>query len=176
MDVDALGDIIASVGQLKGVAMKAGQLMSYLDLSIPEELRSALAVLQTHSPPMPFSDVAEVIERELGPRAAPLLAHMDPVAVAAASIGQVHRARLPDGVEVARSFYGPMLEDKVRAIQLGEARPLGGMLANKRAMMKLRLPPEMLFIIRIRFGVMAVLARLGARANWYRLERGFSRS
>ena len=49
--------------------------------------------------------------------------------------------------------------------------PLRALFASKREILKLHLPGELLFIFRIRFGVMSVLARLGARANWYRLER-----
>src|SRR5258705_6147476 len=69
LDVDSLAALVASVGQLKGVSMKAGQLLSYLDLPLPPELRSALAVLQTHSPAMSFERVAEVVKRELGANA-----------------------------------------------------------------------------------------------------------
>jgi predicted unusual protein kinase regulating ubiquinone biosynthesis (AarF/ABC1/UbiB family) len=381
LDADALAAIVASVGQLKGVAMKAGQLLSYLDLPLPPELRSALAVLQTHSPAMSFEQVTEIVTRELGAGAATLLAHMDPAPAAAASIGQVHRSTLPGGVAVAvkvqypdiekaivndfrsaavgtgfvgllvprsnvdgivrearraileecdyereatyqerfariyehhptlvvpathrsfcsrhvltttwmdgirfdaflstnppqaerdrlgealfefyvgtlfqhglynwdphpgnyvvqhdgrlamldygstrefdrafvqklaaltsavhaderdalhrslvefgmvregkpydydsartlvRSFYGPMLRDEVRAIERGEAMPLRAVLETKRELLKLHLPEKFLFVLRIRFGVMSVLALLGARANWYRLERRFN--
>ena len=45
---------------------------------------------------------------------------------------------------------------------------------SKRELMKLTLPGEFLFLLRIRFGLMSVLARLGARANWYRLERQYT--
>ena len=78
LDVDALAAIVASVGQLKGVAMKAGQLLGYLDLPIPPELRSALAVLQTHSPAMPFERVTEILKSELGANAPAVLEKMDP--------------------------------------------------------------------------------------------------
>ena len=383
VDQELLAAIAASVGQLKGVAMKAGQLMSYLDLDVPPQLQATLAVLQTHSPPMSFSTVVEIIERELGERATALVAGMVESPAAAASIGQVHRAKLPDGSAVAvkiqypdieqaiaadfrpaavgtrfasllapganvdgivaqakaavleecdyrrearyqerfrqiyashrvlavpavyaaycsrrvlttswcdgarfdefmatspaqetrdrigqsifefyvgtlfrhalynwdphpgnyifqpdgrvvmldygstreferefvsklttlahavrvdtraalhaallelgmvrseqdydfdaarslvRSFYGPMLRDEVLAIEPGQLRPIRAILANKRELLKLHLPGELLFILRIRFGVMSVLARLGARANWYRLEREFVRA
>jgi predicted unusual protein kinase regulating ubiquinone biosynthesis (AarF/ABC1/UbiB family) len=383
LDVDALAAIVTSVGQLKGVAMKAGQLLSYLDLPLPPELRSALAVLQTHSPSMPFERVTEIVTRELGAHAPPLLARMDPAPAAAASIGQVHRSALPDGTGVAvkvqypdietaikndfrsaavatsfvglliprgnvdgivgevrraileecdyereasyqqrfgriyaahptlmvpavhetfcsrhvltttwvdgtrfdtflassppqserdrlgealfefyvgtlfrhglynwdphpgnyiverdghlgmldygstrefdgvfvrklaaltravhsddrealhralvefgmvregkaydydtartllRSFYGPMLRNEVLAIERGEAVPLRTVLETKRELLKLHLPAEFLFVLRIRFGVMSVLAQLGARANWYELERRFAES
>ena len=380
IDINALAAVVTSLGQLKGIAMKTGQLLSYLDLPLPPEMRSALAVLQTHSPPMRFERVADIVKAELGGRAGPLLEHMAPLPAAAASIGQVHRARLPDGTQVAvkvqypgiekaitsdfraadvgkrfvslvapgatvdaivresrralleecdyereasyqqrfariyrdhptlavpavhrsycsrrvlttnwvdglrfddfvaatppglerdrfgealfefyvgtlyrhgllnwdphpgnyvflgdgrlamldygstrefdrafveklaalaravradtraalhaalvdldmvpndntydfqgarslvRSFYGAMLRDEILSIEPGEALPLGTLLENKRNLVKLRLPGELLFILRIRFGLMSVLARLGARANWYRIEQGF---
>jgi len=379
-DSNALAAVVTSLGQLKGIAMKTGQLLSYLDLPLPPEMRSALAVLQTHSPPMPFERVADIVRAELGGRAPLLLEHMAPVPAAAASIGQVHRARLPDGTQVAvkvqypgiekaitsdfraaavakqfvglvapgatvdavvhearralleecnyerealyqqrfariyrdhptltvpavhrsycsrrvlttswvdglrfddfiaatppglerdrvgealfefyvgtvfrhglcnwdphpgnyifrsdgrlamldygstrefdrafvqklaaltraartdtrsalhaalvaldmvpnddtydfesarsvvRSFYGATLRDEILSIKPGEAVPLRNLLENKRELLKLRLPGELLFIFRIRFGLMSVLARLGARANWYRMEQDF---
>jgi predicted unusual protein kinase regulating ubiquinone biosynthesis (AarF/ABC1/UbiB family) len=382
-DLESLAALAVSVGQLKGTAMKVGQLMSYLDLQLPPELKAALAVLQTHSPPMPFGRVVEIVTAELGTRAPPLLAQMRPTPVAAASIGQVHRARLPTGEDVAvkiqypgmetaiandfksaalgtsfanllvpganvaavvdaarnglidecdygrearyqerfadvyadhatlavprvhplycsrrvltttwmegqrfddflatnpsqaardrlgtalfefyvgtlfrhglcnwdphpgnyivqrddriamldygstrefdrgfvrklaaltlaahadtrdalhralldlgfvregqtydfetarklvRSFYGPMLRDETLAIEPGEAKPFGAILESKRELLKLHLPGELLFIVRIRFGVMSVLAQLGARANWHQLERRFVES
>ena len=89
LDVDALAAIVASVGQLKGIAMKAGQLVSYLDLQLPPELSSALAVLQTHSPPMPFERVAQILKDELADRASPLLARMDPAPAAALATPEI---------------------------------------------------------------------------------------
>jgi hypothetical protein len=62
----------------------------------------------------------------------------------------------------------------VLPIEPGQARPLGAILASKRELLKLHIPPRLLFVFRIRFGLMSVLCRLGARANWYRLERRFS--
>jgi len=383
LDLESLAALATSVGQLKGIAMKVGQLMSYLELPLPPELKATLAVLQTHSPPMPFERVVEIVTAELGKQAPPLLGQMSPSPVAAASIGQVHRAKLPAGEDVAvkiqypgmeaaiasdfrsaalgtsfakllapganvdavvgearralteecdyerearyqerfariyadhavlvvprvhppycsrrvltttwieglrfddflatnppqserdrfgealfefyvgthfchglynwdphpgnyvvqrdgritmldygstrefdrafvrklaaltraahtdtpdalhqalvdlgfvkegqtynfetarklvRSFYGPMLRDETLAIESGDARPFGTVLDSKRELLKLHLPSEFIFIVRIRFGVMSVLAQLGARANWYRLERRFAES
>jgi predicted unusual protein kinase regulating ubiquinone biosynthesis (AarF/ABC1/UbiB family) len=360
--------------------MKAGQLMSYIDVALPEELRAALSVLQTHAQPMPFEQVRRILRAELGARGDELLASMEETPLAAASIGQVHRARLADGTRVAvkvqypeidraieadfgpaaagsrlasllypgarvdsllrearerfleecdylheascqrrfaetfaghpvlrvpevhesfcsrrvlttrfmegegleaflarapapeerdrlgealfefyvgalfrhrlyncdphpgnylfqregtvvmldygctrvfepafvrklatltravhrdtsdalhasflelgmvregqrydfetarglvRAFYGPMLRDESQVIDLGEARDMRQVLESKRQLMKLTLPGEFLFLFRIRFGLMSVLARLGARANWYRLEEAY---
>ena len=379
-DVERAVGLISSIGQLKGITMKMGQIMSYIDVALPEELRAALAVLQTHSQPMPADEVRQIIADDLGPRADALLAHLEPEPMAAASIGQVHRARLPGGADVAvkvrypgidraieadfgaapigsmmsaliypgarisdfideararfleecdyvheahcqgrfaalfadhpllvvpavhedycgdrvlttalvrgcsfeqylerdppreerdrvgaalfefyvgtlfrhhlyncdphpgnylfqddgrvamldygctrefepgfvgqlaaltravhvdererlhqafldlgmvregkaydfdtardlvRSFYGPMLQDKVQTVELGQSKDMRAIFKSKRQLMKLTLPGEFLFLFRIRFGLLSVLARLGARANWYRLERGF---
>ena len=65
--------------------MKMGQIMSYIDVALPEDLRDALAVLQTHSPPMPFSRVTDIITADLGDRAMDLLAQMNPVPVGEAA-------------------------------------------------------------------------------------------
>ena len=115
LDVDSIAALVSSIGQLKGMAMKAGQLLSYLEVSLPVELRGALSALQTHSPPMPFERVTETIERELGNHAAALLARMDREPVAAASIGQVHRAKVADGLEVAVKVQYPHIEEALRA-------------------------------------------------------------
>jgi hypothetical protein len=63
-----------------------------------------------------------------------------------------------------------MLHDTVQSVDLGEAMGMRQVFESKRELMKLRLPGEFLFLFRIRFGLMSVLAKLGARANWYRLE------
>lgn len=380
IDAATLSRIVESLGELKGIAMKVGQLMSYVDIALPDELRAALSVLQTHSQPMPLERVQQIVRAELGAAADELVAHMDPEPVAAASIGQVQRARLADGTEVAvkvqypevaraiaadfgpasfgsgvlkvlypnakldafirearerfleecdylhearaqarfstlfadhpvlsvpavhtafssrrvltttfvngvsfdaflaaepdaatrdrlgvalfefyvgalfrhglyncdphpgnylvsrdarltildygctrefdadyvaqlgrltravhadarealhasfvelgmvregkkydyvaardlvRAFYGPMLEDRVQRIELGDALDMRRVVEGKQRLLKLSIPGEFLFLFRIRFGLMSVLARLGARANWYRLEAGY---
>ena len=378
VDVETIAKIVGSIGQLKGITMKVGQIMSYIDVALPDELRDALSVLQTHAQPMPIEQVHDILRQELGGRADELLANFESMPIAAASIGQVHRARLRDGTRVAvkvqypgvesaiesdfkpaaigtmvsalvypgakiddfiaeararfleecdyiheaaaqrrfatiydghpviavpsvhsaysarrvltsswlagsrfdaflatnpsqrtrdrigealfgfyvgslfehalyncdphpgnylfladgrigmldygctrefepafveklaqltravhrdehdllhqafldlgmvregpaydfdtardlvRAFYGPMLRDAVQPVDLGEAMGMRQVFESKRELMKLRLPGEFLFLFRIRFGLMSVLAKLGARANWYQLER-----
>ena len=108
-------EVITSVGRLKGIAMKMGQIMSYIDMAMPDELRDALAVLQTHAQPMTFEQVRAIVTAELGDAAPALLEHMEPTPISAASIGQVHRARLPDGTPVAVKIQYPEIDYVVRA-------------------------------------------------------------
>ena len=85
-------DIADTLGNLKGALMKLGQMAAYLDEGLPEPLRLALAQLQSQAPPMAPELAAEVIRRELGAAPEALFVEWDPTPIAAASIGQVHRA------------------------------------------------------------------------------------
>src|SRR3954464_4096472 len=86
----------------KGVLMKVGQIVSFVDISAAmdttygEVYRAALASLQSDPEPMDPVLVAAVIESELGRGPEELFAEFSPTPIAAASIGQVHVARVHD--------------------------------------------------------------------------------
>ena len=84
------------LGHLKGALMKVGQMASYLDDGLPEPVRLALAELQANAPPMSGELAAEVITEELGGPPEKVFLEWDPAPIAAASIGQVHRAMIRD--------------------------------------------------------------------------------
>ncbi len=115
LDMDSVAKLVSSMGRLKGIAMKMGQIMSYIDMAIPGDMRKALAALQTHAQPMPFEQVRGLIIDELRERGARLVADMDPAPISAASIGQVHRSRLPRDEDVAVKVQYPEVARAIRA-------------------------------------------------------------
>ncbi|HEX7597569.1 MAG TPA: AarF/UbiB family protein, partial [Polyangia bacterium] len=110
----AVAKLVESLGELKGVAMKVGQLLSYVDSSLSPEARRLLAVLQVMSQPTAFSHIQRTIGEDLGARGRALLARLDRAPVASASIGQVHRARFEDGTSVAVKVRHPGIEEAIR--------------------------------------------------------------
>jgi predicted unusual protein kinase regulating ubiquinone biosynthesis (AarF/ABC1/UbiB family) len=100
---------------MKGVLMKLGQMASFVNEGFPEQLREQLAVLQADAPPMSAELAAGVVKEELGSHPSVLFAEWDPKPLAAASIGQVHRARLHDGRAVAVKVQYPGVEKAIKA-------------------------------------------------------------
>jgi predicted unusual protein kinase regulating ubiquinone biosynthesis (AarF/ABC1/UbiB family) len=100
-----------ALGEMKGLPHKVGQILSVLEGALPTEHRAVygevLTRLQAQAQAMPWSDLAPVLEADLGQPVERAFATLDPEPVAAASIGQVHRATLPDGRAVAVKVQYP---------------------------------------------------------------------
>jgi predicted unusual protein kinase regulating ubiquinone biosynthesis (AarF/ABC1/UbiB family) len=112
--------IVAVLGTMKGAAMKFGQVMSFLDVGLVaeehrEEFQRELAKLRDAAPKVSFKQMRRVIEEDLEEEIDELFSEFDEEPVAAASIGQVYRARLIDGREVAVKVQYPGVAAAVRA-------------------------------------------------------------
>jgi predicted unusual protein kinase regulating ubiquinone biosynthesis (AarF/ABC1/UbiB family) len=99
------------LSELRGLPTKAGQMTGYVDGFVPQAHRatfqSALQKLQTGTRPSPPERVRRLVEAELGRRIDEAFAEWDDAPFASASVGQVHRARLPDGRKVAVKVQHP---------------------------------------------------------------------
>ncbi|MGH9000938.1 MAG: ABC1 kinase family protein [Acidimicrobiia bacterium] len=103
------------LGGMKGAIMKLGQMFSLLADGLPEAYQQALRGLQQSAPPMAAHLVADVVTAELGQAPERAFFEFSAEPVAAASIGQVHRARLFDGTEVAVKVQYPGVDVAIAA-------------------------------------------------------------
>jgi predicted unusual protein kinase regulating ubiquinone biosynthesis (AarF/ABC1/UbiB family) len=116
----AASHVVEVLGQMKGPAMKVGQMASVWDLwGLPpdeqKQLQAKLGELRDQAPQVAFKEMRKVIEQDLGDRIENVFAEFEPDAAAAASIGQVYRARLHDGREVAVKAQYPHVAGAVHA-------------------------------------------------------------
>ena len=118
--LEAAEQIFEVLGQMKGAAMKVGQVASFVDTgAFPPEfqarIQAKLAELRDAAPRVPFAKMRKVVEDDLGERLEDAFAEFGEEAVAAASIGQVYKARLHDGRDVAVKVQYPGVAQAVRA-------------------------------------------------------------
>ena len=107
--------LFGTMGYLRGAVMKVGQMLANLPEVVPEEFSEVLAALHFEAPPMHFAMVRELFLDEFGQEPEELFASFDRQAFAAASLGQVHRARLKSGEEVAVKIQYPGISGTIKS-------------------------------------------------------------
>lgn len=142
-----------ALGQLRGIATKVGQMASYVDGVVPEQHRDAyekwMTGLQSAAPQSSAAEIRALVEEQLGAPLDTLFAEWNDTPVASASIGQVHRARLPDGRAVAVKVQHPGIIGAMNS-DLRNAGLVEGTLARMAGMRKFN-SREVLDEIRARF-------------------------
>lgn len=113
------GRLAEVLGDMKGAAMKVGQLLSFVDLDLPPDVLSAyhegLKRLRDAAPSFDAEAIAAVVREAYGAPPEEVFASFDPEPLAAASIGQVHAATLEDGREVVVKVQYPGVAEAVAA-------------------------------------------------------------
>lgn len=106
--------IVDTLGRMKGAAMKVGQMLSLHDGLLPPEVAQILSTLQKEAPPVPFSELQATLEQDF-PDYRHRFSDIETEALASASIGQVHRARLRDGRDVVIKVQYPGIDRVIRS-------------------------------------------------------------
>src|SRR3954471_3037499 len=118
--IEAAEQIVEVLGQMKGAAMKIGQVASFIDMAgmppeVSDRFQEKLAELRDSAPKVPFKEMRKGIEQDLEEKLSDAFADFEEEPLAAASIGQVYRAELHDGRRVAVKVQYPGVATAVRA-------------------------------------------------------------
>jgi len=113
-----VNELVEQLGRMRGAAMKVGQMISMVDFDgLPddqqEELQRRFATLRDGIPPVSFARLEKLLRKDLGAPLGTVFSHFDERALAAASIGQVHRATTVDGDEVVVKVQYPGVAEAV---------------------------------------------------------------
>lgn len=103
--------IADTLGEMKGAVMKVGQIASQYKDIFPPEVAKAISKLQRQAPAMPFAEIKAQVEKELCKPLDKIFKHFDETPFAAASIGQVHKAILPNGEQVVVKVQYPGVDE-----------------------------------------------------------------
>ncbi|WP_322818961.1 AarF/ABC1/UbiB kinase family protein [Tepidiforma sp.] len=114
---------------LRGLYIKSGQFLGTRTDLLPAAYTRSLSRLQDAVPPHPFGVVRQTVEEQFGAALEDLFASFEEVPIAAASLAQVHRARLPDGRDVVVKVQYPEVEGLVR-LDVRNLRTLVGLVAR----------------------------------------------
>ena len=117
------------MGEMKGAAMKIGQILSADPEMIDPGFAEKLSTLQNKAPPMDFVSLSRQIEKNLNQPMSAVFRYFDPEPLGSASIGQVHRATLFDGRDVAVKVQYPGIADSLAS----DLKNFGGLLKVGRA-------------------------------------------
>ena len=117
---DVVEQIVVQLGKMKGAAMKVGQVLSTIEFPGMEDegaerIQRRMAELRDNAPSVPWNQLEKLMAKEWGQPVAKVLADIEPEAMAAASIGQVHRATTHEGVAVAVKVQYPGIAEAVDA-------------------------------------------------------------
>jgi predicted unusual protein kinase regulating ubiquinone biosynthesis (AarF/ABC1/UbiB family) len=132
IDVETAEKIVSTLGELKGLAMKLGQTLAMEPELLTPDVRAVIAKLHNEAPPMPFTTVRAVVESELGNGLETLFASFEAEPVAAASLGQVHRAVTKTGDLVAVKVQYPAIAQALEADLLNLNLLVGVLTATAR--------------------------------------------
>jgi predicted unusual protein kinase regulating ubiquinone biosynthesis (AarF/ABC1/UbiB family) len=130
--------IYRTATELQGLLIKSCQFLGTRADVLPDEYIEVLSRLHDRVPPRPFATIVQAVQTELGGPLERVFAAFDAVPLAAASLAQVHRARLHDGRDVAVKVQYPDIAERV-AIDLANFRFFVNLLAKVERSFDLRL-------------------------------------
>jgi predicted unusual protein kinase regulating ubiquinone biosynthesis (AarF/ABC1/UbiB family) len=108
-------EIVQTMGEMKGAMMKLGQMISISDdIILPKEITELFKNLQKSAPPMAKSEIQKVFIKNFNKLPEDIFLDFNYHSIAAASIGQVHQAKLPDGTLVAIKIQYPKIVEAIK--------------------------------------------------------------